>query len=316
MENICKSDIVLMHGLPASGKSSLNEIYKNVGYQIISRDSLGISMDKVLERIKNNRNKIVIDATFPTPESRKPFIDYAKHSNKSIGCHILNTSKDDALINAMLRIKKITGKFYFHDSEIPSEFQNHPQVFVMPAIFAQSKIIKTPKISEGFDEIVTTEFKRVWEENYTNKAVFIDLDGTVRETLDGEKRPLSLHNQKILPNTEQILKEYKERGYLILAITNQSDVNKGNFVDDVDDIIKETNSLIDNVIDDYKYCPHAIPAQICTCRKPQSGMGLYFRDKYSLDFERCIMVGDSTTDKTFAGRLNIKYIEAKEFFNR
>jgi imidazoleglycerol-phosphate dehydratase/histidinol-phosphatase len=59
-----------------------------------------------------------------------------------------------------------------------------------------------------------------------------------------------------------------------------------------------------------------MPSQICVCRKPQSGMGLYFRDKYKLDLSKCIMVGDRKTDNTFADRLGIKYYTEKQFFKR
>jgi len=120
--NICNTDIVLMQGLPASGKSSLNVFYREKGYKILSRDKMNVSMLKVLEKIRTfNITKVVVDATFSTTESRKPFIDYAKEKGLTIGCHAMKTSKDDCLINAMLRMKKITGEFYFHLSELPDK---------------------------------------------------------------------------------------------------------------------------------------------------------------------------------------------------
>ena len=284
---------------------------------------MGITMAGVLQHIRQYKlSKIVIDATFPTVESREPFIEYAQEKGMTIGCHRMKTSKDDCLINAMLRSKKITGEFYYHFSELPDEWKKNPQVFVMPVIFKQVKVAKVPRKIEGFDELINTPFERVWEENYKNKAVFVDLDGTVRETIDDSKYPypVEFHNQRILPNSEEVLRDYKEKGYLIIGISNQSGVNKGQFIDDVNGIIEETKILLnndgENIIDDYMFCPHSMPAQICTCRKPQSGMGLFFRDKYKLDLSQCIMVGDRTTDKTFAARLGITYYDHKQFFKR
>jgi len=318
MSKTCTTDIVLMQGLPASGKSSLNKLYTEKGYNIISRDKMGCTMAGVLNHIRQHKlTKIVVDATFPTFESREPFITYAQEKNLTIGCHRMKTTKEDCLINAMLRSKKITGEFYNHYSELPDVWKKDPQVFVMPVIFKQVKEATVPKKIEGFDELVMTAFERVWEEDYKNKAVFVDLDGTIRETLDDAKYPITFHNQKILPNSAEILKEYKEKGYLILAVSNQSGVNKGEFIDDVNGIIEETKILLgEDIIDDYTFCPHKMPSQICNCRKPQSGMGLYFRDKYELDLSKCIMVGDRTTDKTFATRLGIKYYDQKQFFKR
>ena len=324
IEKICNADIILMQGLPASGKSSLNNIYINNGYKIVSRDKIGCTMAGVLQYIRQNKlTKIVVDATFPTVESRESFINYAKEKNLTIGCHRVKTSKEDCLINAMLRSKKITGEFYYHFSELPDEWKKNPQVFVIPVIFKQVKEAKIPRKIEGFDEIISTPFERVWEDGYTNKAVFVDFDGTIRETIDDDSQypyPVTFHNQRILSNSEEVLREYKEKGYLIIGVSNQSGINKGHFIDDVDGIFEETKALLnnggENIIDDYMYCPHSMPAQICACRKPQSGMGLYFRDKYKLDLSKCIMVGDRTTDKTFATRLGITYFDQKQFFKR
>jgi len=315
------TDIILMHGSPASGKTSLNHEYEKLGYKILSRDKRGGTMKDLLFYLMSHSkkySKVVIDATFPTQESREPFIEYAESKEISIGCHIINTSKDDALINAILRIKKITGEFYFYKDEIPQKWKNNPQIYVFPAIFNHFKIKKVPSKNEGFDKLLKTKFKRVWENTdiYTEKAVFVDLDGTVRETNDGDKFPISLGNQHILPNSEAILKEYKDKVYKIIGVSNQSGVNKGQFIDDVDDIINETNSLLGDVIEDYRYCPHTMPSQICVCRKPQSGIGLFFREKYNLDLSKCIMVGDRTTDKTFATRLGIQYHDHNTFFKR
>lgn len=315
------TDIILMHGSPASGKTSLNEKYKKLGYKILSRDKRGGSMKDLLFYLMSHSkkyDKVVIDATFPTIESREAYIEYAKSVNKTIGCHIVNTSKDDALINAILRVHKITGEFYFYHDEIPSKWKNNPQIYVYPAIFSFFKTKKTPSKTEGFDKLIKTKFERVWDDVdiYKNKAVFVDLDGTIRETKNDDKFPVELNNQYILPNSEEILKEYKSKGYKIIGVSNQSGVNKGQFIDNVDDIIMETNNMIDNVIEDYRYCPHTMPTQICTCRKPQSGIGLYFREKYKLDLSQCVMVGDRTTDKTFAKRLGIEYHDHSTFFKR
>jgi histidinol phosphatase-like enzyme len=54
---------------------------------------------------------------------------------------------------------------------------------------------------------------------------------------------------------------------------------------------------------------------VCYCRKPQSALGVYFIEKYKLDPRKCVMVGDQTTDKTFAKRFGMEYVDEKEFFN-
>ena len=76
---------------------------------------------------------------------------------------------------------------------------------------------------------------------------------------------------------------------------------------------ERTNELLEVEVD-YKFCPHPSYPQICYCRKPMPGMAVEFIEIYKLNPSKCIMVGDSTTDKTFATRSGFQYIEPEDFF--
>lgn len=67
---------------------------------------------------------------------------------------------------------------------------------------------------------------------------------------------------------------------------------------------------------DYHFSPHLPPKDLCYCRKHQSGAGVLMMHKHKLDLKTCLMVGDATSDKTFAERLGIKYKHPNIFFNR
>ena len=170
---------------------------------------------------------------------------------------------------------------------------------------------------EGFDQLETTKFVRIDNFGYTNKAIFIDLDGTVRKSKGTEMYPTEIEDIEILKNSTEVLKKYKSEGYKIIAVTNQSGVSKGTLTaKKVVDLIEYTNKLLDGVIDDYNFCPHLPPRTICYCRKPQSGVGVLMMHKHKLDLKSCIMVGDATSDKSFAARLGINYKTPNIFFNR
>lgn len=316
------TDIILLGGGPASGKSTKAQDYKYEGYSIFNRDRENCSMKelakKVEKHLKSNK-QIVVDATLPTKEVRQLFIDIAKENNLTIGFHHIATSKEDCLINSINRMRDISGEILMHPNDDPNflKIYKGSNVWVLPAIFAYFKKFEKPMIIDGFDEIIKTKFERKWQDWYDKKAVFVDLDGTVRETISGDKYPISKDDVRILPNSVEKLREYKDNGYIIIGVTNQSGVNKGKFVkDSVEDIIEHTNHLMGGVIDTWKYCLHSVPKEICYCRKPQSGMGVYFIHAYGLNPEKCIMVGDMSIDRTFAQRLGFKYYDAKEFFDR
>ena len=43
-------------------------------------------------------------------------------------------------------------------------------------------------------------------------------------------------------------------------------------------------------------------------------MGVFLIEKHKLNPAETIMVGDQTTDKTFARRLGFEYVDQKDFF--
>lgn len=315
-----KTNIILMVGLPASGKSTIVKQYENLGYVAISRDkktmSTATETASLTKEIKKGNN-VIIDNTNTLLSTRKIFIDFAKNNNLTIGVHYINTSKDDCLINSLNRMYEQCGTIYMHISDIPVKLKSNANLFVISAIFSMVKNFEKISKSEGFDQTETTKFIRTENFGYTNKAVFVDLDGTVRKSNGKEPYPTEVEDVEILKNSTEILKEYKSQGYKIIAITNQSGVRKGTLTTKkVKEIIEHTNNLLDNVIDDYNFCPHLPPKDVCYCRKPQSGAGILMMHKHQLDLKSCIMVGDATSDKSFAERLKITYKHPNIFFKR
>jgi histidinol phosphatase-like enzyme len=62
------------------------------------------------------------------------------------------------------------------------------------------------------------------------------------------------------------------------------------------------------------YCPHGAGPPVCWCRKPLPGLGVWVAYHYQLDVPRCIFVGRSGQDESFARRVGFKYQDADRFF--
>ena len=78
------TDIILMVGLPASGKSLITNDYLKLGYTILSLDKKTMSTateTATLDREMKKGNKVVIDNTNTTILTRSKFIDFAKKNN-------------------------------------------------------------------------------------------------------------------------------------------------------------------------------------------------------------------------------------------
>ena len=141
-----------------------------------------------------------------------------------------------------------------------------------------------------------------------NKAVFIDLDGTLIEDTVYMSNPI-----KLRPETVTLIRDINSENYhLLIIISNQSGINKKlfdekYFCEKMFELMIELNKQ--NIyIDDVFYCPHT-PEEDCFCRKPKTGMIDLANAKYDLDLNECTFIGDKDTDKELADKVNMKFVK-------
>jgi D-glycero-D-manno-heptose 1,7-bisphosphate phosphatase len=150
--------------------------------------------------------------------------------------------------------------------------------------------------------------------------VILDRDGTLIENIKGLNEV-----SKIVwkPGVLDFLKELSVRKFVIAIATNQGAVEEGLLslaqVEEIHEKIvadaKENGSTIWAIA----YCPHSkfVSGQVCSCRKPKSGM----LDELVSDFGReklpRVFIGDSETDRLAAlnSRKNIDYAMIEEFLD-
>lgn len=310
-------NIVLIIGYPASGKTFFARDYENNGYHRLNRDEIGGSLDGLVDHLENlystqGMSKFAMDNTYPTAESRKSVIQWAKKHEFQIECHWIDLDIGDALYNASKRMIDAHGRLLMSD-----EIKSSKEVGIYPpvVIYKYRKSFEVPTAKEGFDAIHRIEFTRnINIEEYKNKAILMDYDGTLRKTISGEKYPKSPEDIEILPHRTEVLKTYQKEGYLLLGVSNQSFISKKELtVEGAIECFEKTNELLAVKIE-YKFCPHRAYPQVCYCRKPMPGLGVEFIEKYKLNPAKCIMVGDMKTDNTFADRCGFQYIHASKFF--
>lgn len=307
-------NVILIMGFQASGKSTLAGGYEHKGYVVLNRDTEGRKvidlLPKMRESIKNGKN-VVLDNTFPTKESRRPFIEEANNLGVNISCIHVRTSIEDAEFNACKRMIDTLGHL-----PSPEEIKksNNPCVFSPTPLFKYRKQLEPPTQEEGFFFVTEQEFRRSDFEGYDNKALILDYDGTLRKSKCGNKWPISVEDVEVLPGRAEALKKYKEDGYILLGASNQSGIHKKTLDEDVAiSTFDRTNELLGIDID-YAYCPHAYAPINCWCRKPMPGLLVHFIEKYKIDASKSIMVGDMTSDKTFAYRGGVRFQWADDFF--
>jgi histidinol-phosphate phosphatase family protein len=307
--------VTMVCGAPASGKSTFTKKLTDQGFVPLNRDTEGGTIAGLLPKLEahlKNGKDVVLDNLFPTAEVRKPFIDMAKQHGVEIDCKLMGTSIEDATFNVVQRAFKLIGKF-----PSPEEIKKakHTNIFPPTVLFKYKKEFQRPEVAEGFSKVEVFKFERQDDPTFTQKAVIVDYDGTLRECVGGnDKFPVSENQIEIKPNRLKILQDYKSKGYLLLGISNQSGVHKGELTyDKCCQLFDHTNKLLGIDIE-YQFCPHQSAPISCYCRKPQTGLFVDFMIKHKLSRKDCIFVGDMTTDKTFATRAGITYYDQADFF--
>ena len=302
-------------GFPASGKSTTVQQFVDRGYNRLNRDTTGGTIEEIASKtdslLLRDPKPVVIDNLYPSAKSRASLIAVAKKHKIPIRCYVMETTLEDAQLNACLRMIRKYGS-------IPEDFKtikNDPNTFPPAVIYKYRKEFQQPTVKEGLSQVIMVPFVRTWGPEYKNKAVICDYDGTLRLCNDGAKFPVTPAQIKVLPNRLETLRRYHKDGYSIFGASNQSGVAKGDFtLEEANICFQHTNRLLGDLVTKYLFCPHRVPPITCYCRKPAPGMGAYFIEKYKLLPSKCIMVGDMGGDKSFAARCGFKYVDANDFF--
>lgn len=131
------------------------------------------------------------------------------------------------------------------------------------------------------------------------KAIFLDRDGTLNNNKD-HYYIWRIEDFQLNPGVRETLSELKKRGYLLIVITNQGGVSKGEYsLEDVEDVHTYMRSVLEEsgvVLDEVLYCPHHSDQEACLCRKPMPLMIQKALARFDIDPAQSWMVGDSERD--------------------
>lgn len=123
------------------------------------------------------------------------------------------------------------------------------------------------------------------------KAAFIDRDGTLIEEVNFLSR---LEDLRVFSYTGEAIRLLKEKGFLIVVVTNQSGIGRKIFEEAAMHRIHETIQA-DLELDAFYFCPH-LPTDGCHCRKPNTGMIEAAQRDFAIDLENSWMIGDKKID--------------------
>jgi D-glycero-D-manno-heptose 1,7-bisphosphate phosphatase len=140
-----------------------------------------------------------------------------------------------------------------------------------------------------------------------NKCVFLDRDGVLN--VERGNYTHTLQDFKIIEGVKEALWILKEKGYLLIIITNQAGISKGLYTEEALKICHDyLQKEVDNVIDALYFCPYHPDQTHSIARKPASLMFEKAIAKFKIAPLASYMVGDKVRDLIPAMKLGIKTI--------
>jgi len=131
------------------------------------------------------------------------------------------------------------------------------------------------------------------------RAIFLDRDNTLIHDPGYIHEPSKV---KLLEGVGKGLKLLKEKGFLLIVVSNQSGIGRGYYRESdfhkVNEKLQELLKDYDVQIDDFFFCPHK-PEDNCPCRKPKPELAFTASKKWNIDLKSSYMIGDKDSDVEF-----------------
>jgi D-glycero-D-manno-heptose 1,7-bisphosphate phosphatase len=148
-------------------------------------------------------------------------------------------------------------------------------------------------------------------------AAFLDRDGVINKDLGYTYKTSDL---ELIEGVPEALQKLRSKGFLLIIITNQSGVARGYY--DLKDVEKFHNALdlkikaaIGKPFDGIFVCPHLAAGSVaeyslkCRCRKPEVGLLEQAVERFEIDLDHSVMIGDKPSDVLCGYNFGVRTIQ-------
>src|SRR5262245_65776973 len=87
--------------------------------------------------------------------------------------------------------------------------------------------LEPPVEDEGFTSIERLAFERETEAGFDSRAVFVQLEGVLRESRRGDRAPLTVEDVVVREPCKPVLRRWRDEGYRLFGLSWQPALAEG-----------------------------------------------------------------------------------------
>jgi aryl-alcohol dehydrogenase-like predicted oxidoreductase/predicted kinase len=269
------ADVVLVMGVPGSGKSRVAGDYVARGYVRLNRDERGGSLRDLAraleEALREGTRELVLDNTYLTRASRNDVVEAASRRGAAVRCVWLDTPLAQAQGNMVERLLDRFDRLPSPE-ELREASRREPWLLAPTSLMRAARELEPPAADEGFSSVERVPFIRA--ERGGVPGVFVAAAAL------GERDELVTE----LPEAPHLVFDWGDGDLRPLAARVRAPV-------------VETGA-----------CSHGGGPPVCWCRPPLPGLPLAFARRRGVDPARSLLVGTSAAHRTLAAALGARFV--------
>jgi aryl-alcohol dehydrogenase-like predicted oxidoreductase/predicted kinase len=288
-----RAEVVLVMGVPGSGKSRAAETYVARGYERLNRDTEGGTLRKITrllgERLAAGAERVVLDNTYVTRASRYDVLRVASAHGATVRCLHLDTPLAEAQINVVTRMLQRFGRV-LEPEELHKTARRDPTALAPHAVFRMMRELEAPSADEGFDEVQGVPFVR--EHSTDGQAgTAVALAALGAESAAGDA-------------LVELLRDIPESSPLLVFAWKPD--ARPEWIEALRASARAASDATGHTVE-IAVCRHPGGRPICWCRPPLPAMLLAFAHRHRIDLRSSTLIGSSATDLAMASALGMKW---------
>jgi hypothetical protein len=282
-----EGEVVMVMGIPGSGKSRVAAEYARRGYLRLNRDAQGGSLKQLAgaldAQVAAGARRVVLDNTYLSRAARSLVVEAASRHGLATQCIWLDTPLADAQVNLVQRLLDRFGHLPMPE-ELRQLAHSEPGVLMPTSQMRALRELEAPSADEGFAVLERRPFART-PPSRRGRPGFLIAAGALGR-----------------PGWEGVLDDVGH-GAPSLVFDWIPDGAPGALAAVAAPLQARAGGPVETAL-----CPHGGGPPGCWCRPPLPGLPLAFARTHDVDLAGSVLVGTGPAHRTLASALGARYV--------